>query len=282
MALFLREVLQRRQWRRAMLSSSLMAAGLLLALIPWTVRNAWTLKTFQMLAPTQAQDVGERVPNGYLNWCKTWLWTYHDIESYWWPLEAKDLPTGPLPAGSIDNDAQGEIVLGMLKRHNLDGDNLDPRSDREFGFLASQRRRAHPLRYYVTLPFLRSLAMWFTPRVQTLNVDEELLPVKKAWRTDPFDFSVNLILFAVNFLYVALAIGGGISVLKKTRTVRDFVRDFEFLGFVTLVMIIVIRTGFFAYFSLPEPRYVLETYPNIIVLASFVFSGVQGKNPVSR
>jgi 4-amino-4-deoxy-L-arabinose transferase-like glycosyltransferase len=273
--LFLREILQRRRWREAGLSVSLMAAGLLLALTPWTLRNAWTLKTFQMLAPTQAQDVGEQVPTGYLDWCKTWLWTYRNIELYWFPLEAEDLPTGPLPAGSSDNEAQGRLALGMIKRHNLDGDNLAPQSDRAFAFLASQRRQAHPLRYYIVLPFLRSLAMWFTTRVQILGLEGRLLPLKEAWENDPLDFSISLLLFAVNLFYVVFAILGGIAILKRARSVRDF----EFLGFATLALIVILRTGFFAYFSFPEPRYVLEIYPNIIVLASFVFGGAQGKSP---
>jgi 4-amino-4-deoxy-L-arabinose transferase-like glycosyltransferase len=271
--LFLRKMLHRRRWREPVLGSSLMAAGLLLALIPWTVRNAWTLRTFQMLAPTQAQDVGEQVPNGYFDWCKTWLWTYRNVELYWFPLQAEDLPTGPLPAGSIDNEVQGRIVLAMLKRHNLEGDNLAPQSDRAFALLAGQRRHAHPVRYYVVLPFLRSLAMWFTPRIEILGLEGRLLPLKEAWNNDRLDFSVSFLLFAINLFYVAFAILVGVSILKKARSVRDF----EFLGFAALALIAILRTGFFAYFSLPEPRYVLETYPNIIVLASFAIVGLQGK-----
>jgi 4-amino-4-deoxy-L-arabinose transferase-like glycosyltransferase len=273
--LFLREIPRRREWTAAVLRSLLMAAGLLLALTPWTARNAFTLRTFQMLAPTQAQDVGEQVPTGYSDWCKTWLWTYRDIERYWFPLETEDLPTGPLPAGSIDNEVQGKIVLAMLKRHNLDKDNLDPQSDQAFAFLASQRRHAHPLRYYVVLPFLRSLAMWFTPRVEILGLEGRLLPLKEAWKDDPLDFSASFLLFALNLFYVILAIVGGISILKKVKSVRDF----EFLGFATLALILILRTGFFAYFFFPEPRYVLETFPEVIVLGSFLFGGAREKSP---
>jgi 4-amino-4-deoxy-L-arabinose transferase-like glycosyltransferase len=272
LVLFGREILQRRRWKAAALSATLMAAGLLLALIPWTVRNAWTLKTFQMLAPTQAQDVGERVPYGYFDWCRTWLWTYHDIELYLFPLEVEDLPAGPLPAGSIDNEAQGKIVLGMMKRHNLDGDDLDPQSDKAFAFLASQRRHAHPLRFYAVLPLLRSLAMWFTPRVELLDVEEKFVPLKEAWLNGRLHFSVSIFLFTANLFYVALALGGGIAILKRSRSVRDF----EFLALVTLVLITILRTGFFAYFFFPEPRYVLETYPSLIVFGSFVFGRVPG------
>jgi 4-amino-4-deoxy-L-arabinose transferase-like glycosyltransferase len=267
LVLFLREILQRHRWKAALLSTTLMVAGLLLVLIPWTVRNAWTLKTFQMLAPTHAQDAGERVPTGYLEWCRTWLWTYRDVGLYWFPLEAYDLPEGSLPAGRVDNETQRRAVLGMMERHNLDGDNLSPQSDSAFAFIAGENRRHHPFRFYVVLPVLRSLAMWFTPRIEILGYEGNLFPIKEAWRNDRVDFSISLFLFAVNIFYIGFAALGAASVLRRTRSIEDF----ELFGLLALLIILIMRTGFFAFFSFPEPRYVLETYSSIIVLAAFAF-----------
>jgi 4-amino-4-deoxy-L-arabinose transferase-like glycosyltransferase len=62
-------------WKPVFVNSGLMVAGLVLVLLPWMLRNAWTLHVFQPLAPAYAQDQGERVSWGYLPRCRTWLWT---------------------------------------------------------------------------------------------------------------------------------------------------------------------------------------------------------------
>jgi hypothetical protein len=154
-----------------------------------------------------------------------------------------------------------------MERHNLDGDNLSPQSDSAFAFIAGENRRHHPFRFYVVLPVLRSLAMWFTPRIEILGYEGNLFPIKEAWRNDRVDFSISLFLFAVNIFYIGFAALGAASVLRRTRSIEDF----ELFGLLALLIILIMRTGFFAFFSFPEPRYVLETYSSIIVLAAFAF-----------
>jgi hypothetical protein len=126
------------------------------------------------------------------------------------------------------------------------------------------------LRYYILLPALRSFAMWFTPRVEILNLEGQLLPLSGAWANDRTDFSLSLFLFLINILYIALGTWGTVFILLRSRS-RSF-NDSEFLGCFALLAIIIVRTSFFAVFAFPEPRYVLEAYPAVIALGAFAFS----------
>jgi 4-amino-4-deoxy-L-arabinose transferase-like glycosyltransferase len=275
LVLFISQTMKRK-WRPFILGAILMVTGVLLALVPWTIRNAVTLRAFQMLAPTYAQDPDEQVALGYYDWCRTWLWTYHDIALYLWPLGSDELPTGTLPAGSVDSAAQRDTILALFKRHNNEGNTLDAASDNTFALIADERRREHPFRFYVSLPILRSLAMWITPRTQILEFEGRLLPVSESWENDPVDFSLTLLLFAINIVYVGLGGVGAASILRQSRSLSHF----EFLGCLTLLSIIIMRTAFFAYFAFPEPRYILEAYPCVIVLAAFGI-GVSARQHVS-
>jgi 4-amino-4-deoxy-L-arabinose transferase-like glycosyltransferase len=254
-----------RTWKSILASGGLMAAGLVLVLLPWAFRNAWTLHTFEPLAPTYAQDQGEKVTFGYFAWCRTWLWKYSDVVSYLFPLETTDLPTDSLPVGAYDNEDQRQRILDLMKLHNQDGDYLDPASDEVFGAMARKRWIEHPLRCALTLPVLRSLAMWFTPRIEILSLEGYLVPPREAWNRDPVDFLVTLFFFLLNIAYLALALWGSFTIFSQSQ----FSTSVKSLGF-ALLAVIAIRTGFFAYFAFPEPRYVLETYPHIIALGAFV------------
>ena len=59
---------------------------------------------------------------------------------------------------------------------------LTPELDARFAQLAQERIRAHPFRYYVTLPLLRLADMWLRPRVETLNAPPALVAVCPASR----------------------------------------------------------------------------------------------------
>jgi hypothetical protein len=109
--------------------------------------------------------------------------------------------------------------------------------------------------------------MWFTPRVEILELEGKLLPLSQSWENDPRDFSITLFLFLVNIVYTVLALFGAVRILRRSRSFENS----EFLGCFTLLTIMVIRTAFFACFTFPEPRYVLEVYPYVIALGAFVF-----------
>jgi len=66
------------------------------------------------------------------------------------------------------------------------------------------------------------------------------------------------VLFLVNIVYVALAACG----CWKLRTGSG-------IWLMLLLGSVLLRTGFFAYFTFPEPRYTLEVYPMVILLATW-------------
>jgi 4-amino-4-deoxy-L-arabinose transferase-like glycosyltransferase len=262
--LFLKKILS-REWKSLFAGAFLMGSGLLIVLAPWVARNALTLRSFQMLAPMYAEDSGERVTLGYYAWCTTWLWTYQDVVLYLFPLETENLPTGPLPAGSYESAAEQQVIREILIGHNQEDNYLDPKSDKVLESIADEHRRKHPLRFYILLPFLRSLTMWCAPRTEILELEGRLLPVSEAWENDPVDFSMSLFMFSINAIYVVLGILGAISNLSRTRSFEGT----EYLGCFTLLAIILIRTSFLAFFAYPEPRYILEAYPDLIILGAF-------------
>ena len=138
---------------------------------------------------------------------------------------------------------------------------------REFGEIARERTAQHPARTYFEIPFLRSLTLWFTPRVELLPFSGHLWPVSKRWEDDTVDFSVTLGLFLLNCAYIALALAGIWIAWRQP-------------GVMLLIAFILIRTAYIARFvETPEPRYVLECYPAVIALAAQVFGGRRQSSP---
>jgi len=257
----------RRRWRPALVGSALMAVGLMVALSPWTVRNLVTLKQFQPLAPVYAQDPEEFVPRGYFDWCRTWLWRFREVDAFIWTVEETDIPLDSLPATATDDPRQRDQILDLLRRHN-ESHSLDRFSDSEFEAIARERIHRHPVRYFIFLPALRTLALWFTPRVEVLPLEGRLLPFAAAWENDPRDFLFTLLLFTVNLVYVALALVGTWRIFK----IYPSSDSAQLLGAYLFLSLICLRTIFFAYFAFPEPRYMVEVYPEVIGLAAFSFA----------
>lgn len=255
-----------RQWRFLFFGGSLMTLGLLVALFPWTARNWITLKTFQPLVPTYPHDPNEVVPQGYLDWCKTWLWKFQEVSAFIWPIEEAPIPIDALPSRSADNQPQRDKIRELLLHYN-ETTSLDQSTDDQFEAIAQERRR-HRFRYYLLLPALRSAAMWFTPRVEVVPLEGKLLPIRAAWENDPRDFLLTLLLFVANLVYVALAVIGA----YQMNAPPDSSNHPELLFLFLLLTLILVRTIFFAYFAFPEPRYVVEAYPAVIALGAFAFS----------
>jgi hypothetical protein len=127
---------------------------------------------------------------------------------------------------------------------------LDPDTDAKFAELASERIRRSPLRYYVWLPTLRIADMWLRPRT-------EMLPIEPRWWTfdDEQESWIAIAYGGLNLLLVAGAVVG----LAKFRDIRIYGL---LLGFVLL------RSLFLASIENPEPRYTLECFPVILVMAA--------------
>lgn len=245
-------------WLKLARAGLLMGVGLVLPLLPWAARNWRTLHEVQFLAPRYANLPGELVPLGFNAWTATWLWRNGDVYLTLWELDDEAIPPDSIPARAFDSPQERARVAAVLAPYN-DTLTFTPDEDRAFAQLARERTARRPLRTYVEIPLLRSLAMWFTPRIELLPYSGQVFPLRSEWDNDREDLLVTLGLGLVNCIYVALALAGAWLARRQP-------------GFALLIVFVVVRTAFFAYvIETPEPRYVLECFPVVIAFAAQVF-----------
>jgi hypothetical protein len=234
-------------------------AGLVLALVslaplvPWTLRNLQTLRRFQPLAPRYANEVDEFVPAGFNRWVKTWIAEYASVEEIYWPVPGQTIDADKLPARAFDSETQQQQTVTLLSEYN-DVLHVTPDLDARFAVLANERIHAAPLRYYVQLPFLRIADMWLRPRTETLPSDTRWWE----FNDDPKWSTLAVALGIIGLGYTAMAVAG----LVKGRS----------LAYIGLpILFVIVRSAFLGTLENPEPRYTLECYPVVILLASIIF-----------
>jgi 4-amino-4-deoxy-L-arabinose transferase-like glycosyltransferase len=246
-------------WMKLVRAGLLMGLGLLIPLAPWAARNWNTLHDVQFLAPRYSELPGEYTPLGFIAWTNTWMWRFRDVYLTQWKVNEEEIAIDELPACAFDSQDEKERMADLLDEYN-EALTIDPPLDQEFREIARERTERHPLRTYVTVPLLRTLTLWFTPRVELLPSSGHLWPLREEWQDDRPDFLVTLGLSVVNIIYIALALAG--AWLARGRP-----------GCALLILFCVVRTLFFVKFvETPEPRYVLECFPAVIGLAAQVGS----------
>jgi 4-amino-4-deoxy-L-arabinose transferase-like glycosyltransferase len=231
----------------------LLAFGALAPLLPWTLRNLHTLHRFEPLAPRYATDSDELVMRGFNRWVKTWIADYTSVQEIYWPVPGSELDITRLPNRAFDSAQQREETEQLFADYNQDHE-ISPELDAKFAALAAARIQAAPLRYYVWLPALRIADMWLRPRT-------ELLPSDPRWwefNDDGRWLAVSLVFGVVNLCYVGMAAAG----LMRARAVS---------GIGLFVLFLLLRSGFLGTLENPEPRYTLECYPVVILLAATRF-----------
>jgi hypothetical protein len=247
-------------WMKLARAGVLVGIGLLLPLAPWAARNWHTLHEAQFLAPRYAQMPDDFAPRGFNAWTATWLWRFRDVYLTLWKLNSEEIPIATIPAQAFDTAQERERVAVMLDSYNYTL-TLSREQDAEFGEIARERTANHPLRTYLKIPVLRSLAMWFTPRIELLPNSSSLRPVRSEWEDDRLDFLMTLGIVLLNGAYVVLALAG--AWMARGRP-----------GVALLFVFILVRTAFIASFiETPEPRYVLECFPAVLALAAQCFAG---------
>ena len=251
-------------WRHRTSRTSMadtLVAGIIVVVIalaplaPWTVRNFRTLHHFQPLAPRYANETDELVPRGFNRWVKTWIADYASVEEIYWNVPGDKIDAERLPSRAIDDPAQRDETLAMIADYNLSQD-MTPELAARFGKVAADRIRAHPVRYYVVLPLVRVADMWLRPRT-------EILPPDVRWWEfhDDTKQSVLAVGFGLlNLAYVAAALLA--LILGQARRPSGI----RWAGL--LISFLLLRSAFLGTLENPEPRYTLECYPAIIVLAS--------------
>ncbi len=254
-----------RNWRARNSDLSperIITAGLLIAvcalapLIPWAIRNFHTFHRFQPLAPRYANDSDEPPMLGFNRWVKTWIAEYVSVEEIYWNVPGVDIDISRLPNRAFDSPQQRQTTAQLFADYNRDHD-VTPEMDAQFGDLAAQRIHDSPFRYYVWLPGMRIADMWLRPRTDTFPSD----PRWWEFNDDRRWLALSLSLGAINLFYVVLSLAG-------------LIRSRGILGIGLFMSFLLLRSLFLGSIENPEPRYTLECYPAVIILAASVFSKV--------
>jgi len=238
-----------------MLKASLIVAfAALVPLAPWTLRNLHTLGEFQPLAPRYANAAGAFVPMGFNRWVKTWIADYVSTEEIYWVVSSGPMDVDNLPSRAFDSPEQQDQTEELLSDYNQSL-HVTPELDARFAALAAERIRHAPLQYYVWLPLLRIADMWLRPRT-------EILPCNtRWWEFDemPQWLALSITLATLNLLYVSAGLLG-------------LVRERFAPSFGLLLTFVILRSLFLGSLENPEPRYTLECYTVLIVMAAACFS----------
>jgi 4-amino-4-deoxy-L-arabinose transferase-like glycosyltransferase len=229
-------------------------------LVPWTLRNLHTMHRFQPLAPRYANDSDERVMPGFNRWTKTWMADYTSVQEIYWKLPDDAIDVTRLPDRAFDSAEQRQETEQLFADYNREHE-LTLELDARFAALAAARIRSAPLRYYLLLPAVRIVDMWLRPRA-------ELLPSDPRWWE--FDdevpwLAVSIVFGLLNLAYVGAAAAG-------------LLRSREVAGSGLFVLFLLLRSLFLGTLENPEPRYTLEYYPVVIVLAAALFIGKSHRN----
>jgi 4-amino-4-deoxy-L-arabinose transferase-like glycosyltransferase len=219
-------------------------------LVPWTLRNWHTFHRFQPLAPRYANEENLYVPMGFNRWTKTWIADYVSNEDVYWMVPGSPIDADKLPTRAFDSPDQEDQTRQLLDDYNQVL-HIDPDLDARFEALAKERIHASRFRYYLWLPFVRIADMWLRPRT-------ELLPSDSRWWE--FDDTTRWLVLAI----VIGVINIGYLVAAALGLVRG--RFAPQLGL--LLLFVLLRSVFLGTLENPEPRYTLECYPVVVVLAS--------------
>jgi len=162
-----------------------------------------------------------------------------------------------------DDDNQGEDDSGDEEQQQTEPQEFEgemtPDIDAGFAQLGQERKARAPFRYYILLPLKRAKTLWFDTHSQYYPFNGELLPLSE------LDYDIHqqywLPLFAVlTAIYSVLGVLGGVLlVLTRNAEARRWV--------LLAALLIFLRLGFFATLENPEPRYTVELFPFLIILA---------------
>ncbi|HEU4930713.1 MAG TPA: glycosyltransferase family 39 protein [Pyrinomonadaceae bacterium] len=278
-----------RRVREAIIYAAIFSFVFCLVLIPWTIRNRRVFHVFQPLAPAHAEMPGEFVPRGYLLWVRTWLDDSRYVGPALWALDMRPMRTSDFPDSAFDSDEERERVAALLNKYNHPDDEesaeeqasvddeeesnedeqtaqpdetnveMTPAIDAGFAQIGQERVAHSRLRYYVVLPLKRAATLWFDTHSQYYPFNGELLPLAD------LDYDIHqqywLPLFtALTWIYTLLGvIGGWLLWRSRDQNARRWL--------LLAALLIFLRLGFFATLENPEPRYTVELFPFLIILA---------------
>lgn len=248
--------------RRAVGVAPAVVAALLvvLPLSLWAARNWRVFHVFQPLAPRYANDPDEAVPFGFQRWFRTWAIDYKATYDIYWNYDDTRMRVADLPARAFDTAQQREQTEALFVRYNKVA-SATPDFDAAFAQIAAERIEGHPLRYYLLLPVAREADMWLRPRLEltTMPVDWWNFAGHPVQSTEELAYAL------LNAAYMALALVGWAQWRRREWGGRVAVA-YAMCAFVAL------RCALLLTLDNSEPRYTLECFPVVIVLAAIALA----------
>jgi 4-amino-4-deoxy-L-arabinose transferase-like glycosyltransferase len=239
------------------------ATATLVVLIPlllWGVRNWRVFHVIQPLAPRYANDPGETVPFGFQRWFRTWGIDFKSTYDIYWSYDGAAMLLKDVPPRAFDNPAQRAETATLLDAYNVEQSGT-PEFDAAFARLADARIAAHPFSYYILMPVARELNMWLRPRTELLRLPIDWWNIRAHAGKSIFEIFYALL----DVAYLGLAIVGLIG-WRKAHWSGQPVLAASMIAFVAL------RCALLLTLDNSEPRYTLECFPIIILLAGFALS----------
>ncbi len=246
-----------RMWKRPAQRAQLFWAGVLLLaitlapLIPWTLRNWRDFHHFQPLAPRYASDPDEPSYLGFQRWMRTWILDYVSTEEVYWQIPGDDVDVANLPSRAFDTPAQREATLCALPRLCQHQDHR-PAHGRP---LCRTGRRARARASAALLPVASAGAL-------RRHVDSS------AYR----DAAAQQPLVGIRRRSARLLDGHRLGCAEPgcscCAAVMGIVRGPRPRYLALMLLFLVLRSSFLGSLENPEPRYTLECYPVVFVLAA--------------
>jgi hypothetical protein len=103
---------------KTILHGAVLTLGFVLALAPWTTRNARVFGIFMPIAPAQANMPDEFVPRGFILWLKTWVDDVKYTETVEWAEDVRAIHIEQVPAYAFDSPDERDRVAALLARYN--------------------------------------------------------------------------------------------------------------------------------------------------------------------
>jgi hypothetical protein len=241
------------------------SAIVVLPLMLWGVRNWRVFHVVQPLAPRYANDPGEDVPYGFQRWYRTWAIDFKSTVEVYWTYDGSLMRMEDLPARAFDNAEQMAQTRALFAAYNAET-SATPAFDAAFARIAEERVRAHPLRYTVVMPVARELNMWLRPRTELMKIPMDWWAVRAHPGRSAFAMAYALL----NAAYLGLAVAG----LWLWRR-----RGWGGCGPVAAGMVVFVglRCALLLTLDNSEPRYTLECFPVVILLAGFALARESGR-----
>ena len=236
-----------------------------LPLIPWTLRNLHTLHRFEPLAPRYANDSDEPVMTGFNRWVKTWIADYVSVQEIYWNVPGEDIDVTRLPNRAFDSPQQKRRNRALFADYNRDHD-MTPRTRRP---LRDPGRATHSCR----AASLLRVASSDTHRRHVAASAHRTVPLRPALvgiqRRPPLARGQSCLRCYQ-------------PVLCRYVCAPGSSRSREIFGIGLFVLFLLLRSAFLGTLENPEPRYTLECYPVVILLASSLLQSQRATDILSQ